>query len=468
MSASPCPVMWDFSRTAAQNASGVGGVLHYYDETAQTIYLDGGSTGSGFATNTAEVIEGHWRDTEFGDEIIISPDFHADLGMDHPSTGLVYGSTISGGSVYFWRYLYAMELSSITKSGTLNMDIDNPVTQANVTLMNVENEQLESDAGLYLPGSKLRLGMFIGNSTRIPLATLRVDDISYSVISDTVTLSARNSLGFLLKEQTMGEETAWSGCTSDIVEGILQYAGIARFIVQLSEDAPGFTFEPDDTVMDALTKICEYYNPWTVVELPNGTVLVGYPGWINNWQPTGYSQFSVSEMWKRQTKRVADGAYTAVRATGKTSGGEELEPVTVPVSNWAYWALPVHKIYHIQATDGLSQAGLQAYAEAVAEELQYVGIDENFTVPMRPQLLTGDVCQVYREGEPEAVSLGLVTSITHHFGQSGYYTEFCVDSGGKATDGTSRSVVSVARDLSGHNRKQTMADLIGIVAKNRK
>ncbi|MCF0135057.1 MAG: hypothetical protein HUJ69_01375 [Lachnospiraceae bacterium] len=116
-----------------------------------------------------------------------------------------------------------MELSSIVRDGTLGMEVDNPVTQTNVTLMNVDNRQLEADAGLYLPGSKLRVGLYMGESNRIPMAIHRVDDVDYSVISDSVSLSARNSIGFLLRDQTLGDNTVWSGSSSDIIEVRLFY-----------------------------------------------------------------------------------------------------------------------------------------------------------------------------------------------------------------------------------------------------
>ena len=62
-------------------------------------------------------------------------------------------------------------------------------------------------------------------------------------------------------------------------------------------------------------------------------------------------------------------------------------------------------------------------------------MSEAFSSPIRPQLLVGDVASVYYTGETEATDLGVVTDITHSFGETGFFTDFTVDSGGVVTDG---------------------------------
>jgi hypothetical protein len=112
----------------------------------------------------------------------------------------------------------------------------------------------------------------------------------------------------------------------------------------------------------------------------------------------------------------------------------------------------------------VDETQLAVYAAAAAEELQYVGMSEAFSSPIRPQLLVGDVASVFYAGETEATDLGVITDITHHFGETGFFTDFTVDSGGVVTDGEDYSVISRSAVLKGYNRKKRRSDLIRVVA----
>ena len=138
--------------------------------------------------------------------------------------------------------------------------------------------------------------------------------------------------------------------------------------------------------------------------------------------------------------------------------------MTATVQNFDFWALPANKTYHDRAPDGLSQAELQTYAEDLAQRLQYVGMVDSFTLPfMQPQLLVGDVAQVYYTGDTEAVSLGTITSLTHSFGVGGFATQITVDSGGAVSEDAGTTVTRT-RALGGYTRQQNMLDIIKNVA----
>lgn len=43
MAATPVPLVWDFNRQIGSDAAAhVGGMANYYDETAQSIFINGG------------------------------------------------------------------------------------------------------------------------------------------------------------------------------------------------------------------------------------------------------------------------------------------------------------------------------------------------------------------------------------------------------------------------------------------
>ena len=113
----------------------------------------------------------------------------------------------------------------------------------------------------------------------------------------------------------------------------------------------------------------------------------------------------------------SDSSYVRIRATGKYKDENDddvaLTPVTVDVNNFPYWSLGSHRTKHLTAPDGLTQAGLQEWAEAQAEKYQYIGIGEDFTGPFRPQLIVGDVAEVIEDNVGTA--LGLITEVRQVF-----------------------------------------------------
>jgi hypothetical protein len=165
---------------------------------------------------------------------------------------------------------------------------------------------------------------------------------------------------------------------------------------------------------------------------------------------------TVRKSLQAQDNEAADAAYTHVLVTGD----DGIDPVYLEVSHFPFWALGGHKTAHIKAPTGLTAAQLVEYATAVASELQYVGMSESFSSPIRPQLLVGDVASVYYTGDTESTSLGVITDITHSFGETGFFTDFTVDSGGVATDGENYTVISRSAVLAGYNGSSGSSTLL--------
>ena len=105
---------------------------------------------------------------------------------------------------------------------------------------------------------------------------------------------------------------------------------------------------------------------------------------------------------------------------------------------------------------------LHGLAEGVGYLLEDRGVGEDFTGPLRPQLLVGDVAEITEDGTT-ATTLGIITEVKHTLGEKELSTSFSVDSGGEYTviaNGI-RSTVSAA---SGFNRRPRMTDIIKIVS----
>lgn len=461
MAASERPLVWDFYR-AVGTASGLGGTVEYYEESGQSIWLDS----NGLTTETTTVEEGHWEGTPWSDDIEIMPDDHALLALDHPSNGVLYGAAVRDGQLWFYRYVYAMDLGDLVRSGAWKANNDSPIAQLNLQLLNVSNDLYGADATLFQPGARLSLAVVMGDSAPYDIGVAHLDDVAFDPLSETVTLSGRNQTGFYLKDQTFGADFSWTGNGQTVVENILAWAGIKKYQVGTSGTTWTWVFKPKDTVLQGLEHIGAWFSGWEMRELPSGMVVVGYPHWIAaNFQATGYYQLNVGrEVVRRKTRKSADAVYCQVYVTGKDKDGADLEPAVAEVQNFDFWALPARKIYHDTAPNGLTQAELQAYADDLAERLQYVGMVDSFTLPfMQPQLMVGDVVQVYYTGDTEAVSLGTITSLTHTFGQNGFATQLTVDSGGAVSENAGATVTRT-RALGGYTRQQNMLDIMKNVA----
>lgn len=458
MAVTTAPLIWDFYRTVP--ADELGGVVHYYDEQSQSIYLSNG----GLSTKTAPIPEGHWETASPGSEIDVTEDSFDTLRLDHPSNGILYGAATDGDEITFLRYVYAMDLSSITESCSWVTQVDNPIAQLSANIMNVGADVFQNEVTLFQPGARLRLQIHAGTSEAYPIGIAWLDETSFRVTGSTVAISGRNSIGHFLKDQTFDDVEEFEGVSSEQVRQILEYAGLTNFRIQPGTGTQRFIHKPSDTLLGGLQQMLDFYTypsrTWEIVELPDGMILVGYDYWVSDYQPNSYYTFDEGrDVFSRNTRKSVDAAYTAVRITGRDENGDEHTPVTLPVQNWRFWNMGAHKTKHIQAPDGMTAAEFSVWANYYAEILQYVGIGEEFTGPLRPQLLVGDVAEV-RHGDT-GTALGIITEVRHTFGRAdGFKTSFSVDSGGVATDGDAYVVYSKAASLSGYNRQQRMMDLI--------
>lgn len=457
MAATSTPLIWDSHRSVGA-VDGLCGNVHYYDEAGQAIYLHGG-----IATQVTQVNDGHWDEAVYGSEIVIDSTAYTLLTVDHPSNGVLHFAATDGTSLVYLRYLYAMDISDLIASGTWQEQTDNRVKQISLDVRNLGEEVFAASNTLFNPGAKLSLSFTAGDAEPYPIGTAYLDELTWDLYAETVPVSGRNSIGYRLSQQTMDGTTSITGTGDVVVRAILALAGITKIVTGPSDDTHTHTFRPEQTLLEALDQVCSYYDPWRMAELPDGTIVIGYPWFISPTyqQNSTYTFDGGAQVFKRQTSKSADAAYTHLRVTGKDGSGAELTPVTVAVSTWDYWDLGEHRTKHVAAPDGLTQAQLASYAASVADGMQYVGVGESFSGPLRPWLLVGDVAAVYYSGDSAATSLGLITELTHRWGDGGFFTDFSIDSGGKVTD-ASGYIYTRNAALRGYNRRQRITDLIQV------
>lgn len=460
-------LVWDFYRDIGTDTDvKVGGVVHYYDEVAQTLFLNGG-----LKTRTETVPYGHWEDSVLSTpSVFVNTNPYTALGLDHPCNGALYGVAVEGTKLVFLRYVYAMELGAILDSWSWTTQADNAIAQFSANVQNIGPDVFGDQVTLFQPGARITLAIKMGESEAYPIGVARLDECSYEVNAELVPLSGRNSVGYCLKDQTFDNVYQYTGTSDAVVKAILDYAGITKYSLQPAVGSMTHKFKPEMTLLEGLQQMISYFTGsslvWAMTELPDGTICVGYENWVSAVQPNSYYSFYAHhDVFKRKTSKMSDGCYTAIRVTGKDASDADLIPVTAPITNFPYWALGAHRTKHIKAPDGFTQAELQVFAEMQAAAYQYVGIGEDLTGPFRPQLLVGDVAEVVDIDGVEGTSLGVITEVRQVFSRKdGYKTEFSVDSGGVVTDGDNYSIYSRMADINGFNRRLRIMDLVRFVS----
>lgn len=457
------PLVWDFYRSV-DGVENLGGVVHYFDEMSQSLYLS-----AGLKTDVALVPEGHWDSAEITSDIQINEETDvSELRFDHPSNGILYGVSYNGNELTFLRYIYGMDISHIVDSWSWLTQTDNAIAQFDSAVRNIDADVFGMEASLFQPGAKITVHIFMGDSNAYPIGTVWLDESGYSQLEDTVKVSGRNTIGYYLKDQTFDDTTVFEGAVTEVLTGILDYAGLTNYVVQPLETTKKFEFKPSDTLLSGIEEVLDFYttidDKMEIVELTDGTICIGFDYWVSTYLPRNYYSFDDGrEVFKRNTTRSSDGSYAKLRVTGRDADGNELTPVTVDVENFRYWSLGSHRTKHLTAPDGLTQSGLQSWADAQAKIFQHIGIAEDFVGPFRPQLVVGDIAEVVR-GDV-GTSLGVITQVKQVFDrQNGFVTEFSVDSGGVATDADGYVIYSRSAKVNGYNRKQSIIDLVRYTA----
>lgn len=458
-------LIWDFYRKVG-NGQAPGGCVHYFDTNTQSFFLDNGT----IKTLTGEVESGHWKKSVLNAEVDTGDFGFSRMGFDHPHNGTLYGVATDGSDVYFVRYVYSMDLSGMYDTGDWQEQIDNQIKSLNLSVKNLSADLFSLENTLFNPGGKITVQFTAGDSEPYDIGTAYIDDVDFDAYVSTVPVSARNSIGTYLADQSFDDRNSYSGGRSTVLKAILMDAGIegSKILIKADDTFISLQFESQTTILDGVNNTLNAIG-WRMIELTDGRIIIGDEEYIAGFNVNGRYTFNGgNQVFKRRTNKNADAAYTRVCVTDS----ENTVAVYRNVPYWRYWYMGQRKTKHFTAPEGYDLPQLEAMAESLADELQYVGIGENFISPIRPQLQVGDVAEIYYEGDTESTSLGIITQVKHLFGKSGFTTDFSLDSGGSATDAsgyliTDPVMTKASTALFGYNRKQRITDFIGITAERK-
>lgn len=263
MAATSQPLIWDFYRQESSDAYDLGGVIHYYDENAQSIFLD---VNGNLRTDVYYVDDGQWETSESYNSAIIANisataisevmhitgydqltvrtaidlahkkgydsqeyanavevlsggdaslasqitdifqqyDFNFEqLRFDHPYSGTLYGAACKDGYLSFLRYVYARDISYEVENWSYESNMDNLVTQFSADVMVSDIDELDNDVSLYQPGARLTLKLVAGDNEPYPIGVFWLDEATYEYGEATLSVSGRNTIGFLFKQNLL-------------------------------------------------------------------------------------------------------------------------------------------------------------------------------------------------------------------------------------------------------------------------
>lgn len=319
MATTPSPLIWDFSREIATDASEIG-VSHYFDEDAQSLYLKNGN----LYTKTYAINEGHWSESVLSDEIKIT-DGHlfSKIRLDHPINGTLYFVGLEDGHVVFLRYVYGYELTNIINSWDLSSQSDSPIDQMSLSIDNIDSDIFTDESSLFNPGSRVPIKIRFGDSELLQMGLSWIDEVDYTIGSDTVPMSGRNTIGCFLKDQTIDEDVTKTDTDKNIAEWLVNKAGIKKYNIQNLNKNRTFDFQASTDILSAITNISTIFNvdeegdDYGVLETADGTVLIGSSEFRSTIMPNSAYEFTLGkDIFSRATTKNSDAAYTHLRTTG--------------------------------------------------------------------------------------------------------------------------------------------------------
>lgn len=470
------------------DANGTGAIVEYYNGVREAFYDCDVANPDGKGGLCYDIGNDNWY---FQGATRLYKKHYSVIEFDHTNQGTVYFATLLHGDtdiIYFFRYAYMRDVSSYTYSVEQRFHVDNPITQINAVLLNIDDSLYTSEATLFAPSSVMELGVQYGSSAIVPMGFAYIDQATIESGGDQITLSGRNKTGAYLKDQTFDEDTVLTDTPSLVVEQIMGIFGLDGdydcdtsadlvdgnpFLITLEVKAKTTGLDAMQTLNKMLSKDAAD-KQWRFEETYDGTIVVGYDAFRASYVPKNYYTFNGrNDVFAKTVDRCIDGVYNKVHVVGVTPDGKEIS-YTYPVTNFRFWDVSENRIYHADKVEGITKTELKEYAKALAKQLQYIGRVIQYQMNLKPQLLIGDVATITETNKDDGEE-GYITEITHMMGIEGYFTEFTVTSGGNITDalytppatrsGTSESeerAYVADKSVNGTNRNRRLADFLGL------
>ena len=403
--------------------------LHTRDNMLRIFYLTNDGIVEG---RKADPELGLYDDLTFTDVGRMSPDDNVSL----PSLKRIahyggYGFWSAEGDHRFVMYMMPTDISKALIDGSVTFSVGSEVSSLSANLLNIRGELLNRYRALVTPGTKLEVYFTLGNEEDVPLGMFYVDRANVDFPDEKVSVSARNAIGKLLKEQTFDENTVFDfGSVHDNIKAILRLAEGEEYFVGDPGTNQRLEFDPDTTLLEGIRYAMTFLSNWKLEQTIDGVVGVASAADARFDQPAIYTFERDKTCWSYNIEYDDSDAASRVCVTSEpTEEGGITQQVYRDVGYNKWWAQPAHRTLHVKTVKGATLEQCQTVAQTLAEAIAASGRAETFAGIFTPQLTLRDEAHVIDEHSEEE-TVGTVTDVTHHFGNSGFYTSFTVDSGG--------------------------------------
>lgn len=410
-------------------------MIDFPNKKGQLFYIKDGKL---FAKASEEIINGKWEDVELEEELDVSPDGNISFFSLSSLTGFgAYGTYRSGSTHKLIIYEYAKEYQEYLNNGNISHNGDSPISSLTLTLENPLSKNPEKpgnvisseDHSRISPGAKVEVIFQMGEE-EVGLGVFYADRTDFKVGQDTVQIEARNTIGKILRDQTLDEfanyvEEGGSVPIKNlhlIVEELLENAGLDKnqYFVESSSLKYGLSFPPNMTFLQAIEEIIKLEDDWVIGELRDGTIVVGsmtYPMF-----ETGTIHDLQGEDTAISRQVVRDDIDSFRRVIVHTPGFKE--QATKDVKGYEGWSLKANKTFYVEMPENTKLAQLQNRANVVSKGLKDAGKTETLELTIRPHWSPDDKVVTFNGDD---IVLSTVTEVSHSFGKSGYTTTLVAD-----------------------------------------
>lgn len=420
--------------------------IHDKTNRLRIVHLAGDST---VHSLDADPVLGLYDDLEFINKGRISPDDNVSLpSLKRVAHYGAYGFWSAEGDHRFVIYMMPVDISKSLVDGSVQFGIGSEVSSLSCSLLNIRGELLNRYRALVTPGTKLEVYVSLGSSGEVPLGIYYIDHANVAYPDEQVSVSARNAIGKLLKEQYFDEDNVFDyGSIHDNIEAILELAEVENYFVGDPGTDKKLEFDADTTVLEGIRYAISLLSNWKIGETLDGVVGIA-SATDARFDPPGVYVFERDHTCWNYHIEYDDSDAAARVCVYSEPAEEEAEDIRVykDVKFNKWWSQPSHRTLYVQTVDGATLEQVTNIAETLADSIAASGRTETFAGLFTPQLVIGDEVRVIDEhGGTDTV--GSVTDIKHNFGNSGFYTSFTVDSGGRKGRTRLKDLITTASDF---------------------
>jgi hypothetical protein len=326
----------------------------------------------------------------------------------------------------FVMYMLPTDISHTLENGNVSYAKDSAVSQLSLKLMNIEQALINRHRSIISPGSMLEVYARWGMTDELQIGRFYIDRVSMGYPDQRISITARNSIGKLMKEQTFNQNTSFEEPTlRDNFVAVLALAGVENFFVADPQKDWKLTFDRELSLLDGISQVVGLLPKWQIYENTDGTVGIG-PMTDNRFEQPGTYVFERDKTcWSYSIDY--DDSQTVSKLCIHCNNPVQDIWRDLPPPLW--WLVPPEKTLFLEVPDGTCAPEMNSILDELETAIFIAGRIESFAGIFTPHLLIGDTVLLVESDESTRV-IGTVTSVRHVFGRDGFYTEFTVDSGG--------------------------------------